>query len=490
MKGQVTVSDEISEIIENKRDQYIHIANEIWEHAEVRFNEYQSSSLLIESLKLEGFTIETNISGLDTAFIGSWGEGAPVIAFLGEYDALSGLNQQGGIAEKKSETPNGSGHGCGHNLLGTGSLAAAFATKEYMERHHIKGTVRYYGCPAEEGGSGKTFMMRAGAFQGVDVALCWHPADVNVMLASSSLANIQVTFKFKGRASHAAATPHLGRSALDAVELMNVGSNYLREHIIPEARVHYAITNSGGISPNIVQQDASVLYLIRSPKINQVNEIYERICKVAKGAALMTETELEIVFEKACSNIVPNHLIQQVMYEQFIELGTPSYNQDEIHFAEQIRNTLSIQEKNGGMYATIPLFKEVLEKEKDKALTTLLFPYKKELTSIVIPGSTDVGDVSWVVPTAQCTVTCFPQGTQLHSWQVVATGCTSIAHKGMLQAGKVLAATAIQLFSQPKLIENALLELKNRIGQNVYQNPIPNHIQPQHIQNAITDFDM
>ncbi|WP_100402593.1 M20 family metallopeptidase [Bacillus sp. FJAT-42315] len=490
METTLTISDKISEIIEEKRDTYIHIANEIWNYAELRFNEHQSSALLIESLKAEGFDIETNIGGFDTAFIGSWGKGNPVIAFLGEYDALSGLDQEGGITEKKSENPNGNGHGCGHNLLGTGSLAAAVATKEYMEQHNISGTVRYYGCPVEEGGSGKTFIVRAGAFQDVDIALCWHPADVNVMLASSSLANIQATFKFKGKASHAATAPHLGRSALDAVELMNVGTNYLREHIIPEARIHYAITNSGGISPNIVQQDATVLYLIRAPKTNQVNEIYERICKVAQGAALMTETEMEIIFEKACSNIVPNHLVQQVMYEQFIKLGTPSYSKDELKFAEQIRNTLSVQEKSGGMYAAIPLFKETLQKEKNHALTTSLFPYQKELTNVVMPGSTDVGDVSWVVPTTQCTITCFPQGTQLHSWQVVATGCTSIAHKGMLHAGKVLAATAIQLVTQPKLIEHASLELKNRIENNAYQNPIPNHIQPQHIQNQITDLEM
>lgn len=488
MSNKENITYSISELIEQKKDQYIEVANSIWEHSELRFNEYKSSALLMQTLEAEGFDIETNIGGLPTAFVASWGNGKPVISFLGEYDALSGLHQEGGITEKKSDNPNGNGHGCGHNLLGTGSLAGAIATKEYMERHQINGTVRYYGCPAEEGGSGKTFLVRAGAFQDVDIALCWHPADVNAMLAASTLANIQVTFKFKGRASHAAAAPHLGRSALDAVELTNVGCNYLREHIIPEARIHYAITNSGGISPNIVQQDASVLYLIRAPKINQVNEIYERICNVAKGAALMTETNLEIVFEKACSNIVPNHSIQQVMYEQFQQLGTPSYNEEEIHFAEQIRNTLSVQEKSGGMYAAIPFFKETVEKEKNQAITTSIFPYRKELTGLVLPGSTDVGDVSWVVPTAQCTVTCFPQGTQLHSWQVVSTGRTSLAHKGMLHAGKVLAATAIELFLNPQLIEHAALELKTRIGDNTYENPIPEHIQPQDIQNNITDI--
>lgn len=489
MNNKLAFSESISELIDQKREQYIHIADEIWEYAEIRFNEHQSAAILMDTLKLEGFTIEKNIGGLETAFIGTWGKGKPVIAFLGEYDALSGFHQEGGVAERKSTNPTGNGHGCGHNLLGTGSLAAAIATKEYMELHHIEGTIRYYGCPAEEGGSGKTFMVRAGAFEDVDVALSWHPSDMNLMFATSSLANIQATFKFKGKASHAAVAPHLGRSALDAVELMNVGCNFLREHIVPEARLHYAITNTGGISPNIVQSDASVLYLIRAPKINQVIEIYERICKVAQGAALMTETNLEIVFEKACSNLVPNHTVQQVMYEQFLQLGTPNFDKREIAFATQIRNTLSEQEKSNSLYATIPFFKETLEREKEQALTTSILPYQKELTYVTLPGSTDVGDVSWVVPTAQCTVTCFAQGTQLHSWQAVATGKTSIAHKGMLKAGKVLAATALQLITHPEMIEQAKIELKNRLGNSHYQNPIPQHIQPQHLQ-QITDFDM
>ncbi|KOS63595.1 amidohydrolase [Lysinibacillus agricola] len=480
--------NEISKIIEDKRDKYVDISDKIWNFAEIRFEEFQSAELLCTALESEGFQVEKGVADLETAFIGSYGSGKPVIAFLGEYDALSGLSQKGGAAMKAATQEGGNGHGCGHNLLGTGSFAAAVALRDYMEKHNIPGTIRFYGCPAEEGGSGKTLMVRAGLFDDVDFALCWHPADHNLMMCTSSLANVQASFKFTGRSAHAAQAPHLGRSALDAVELMNVGVNYLREHIIPEARVHYAVTNTGGLSPNIVQADASVLYLVRAPKTNQVNEIYERVCKIAEGAALMTGTNVEIIFDKACSNLVPNHTMQQIMFEQFTQLGTPQFSEQDYEFATEIRKTLSEQEKNGGGLAAIPVFRELLAKEKDTALSTTLFPYNKAFTTITMPGSTDVGDVSWVVPTAQCTTTCHAQGTQLHSWQAVATGTTSIAHKGMLHAGKVMAATAAAMLAQPELIEQAKQELKERLGNEIYQNPIPQDVNPSHIRKYSSDI--
>ncbi|MEY9974367.1 aminobenzoyl-glutamate utilization protein B [Lysinibacillus sp. RC46] len=479
--------NEISKIIEYKRDKLIDISNKIWNFAEIRFEEFQSAELLCTALESEDFQVEKGVADLETAFIGSYGSGKPVIAFLGEYDALSGLSQEGGAAIKAAIQEGGNGHGCGHNLLGTGSFAAAVALRDYMEKHNIPGTIRFYGCPAEEGGSGKTLMVRAGLFNDVDFALCWHPADHNLMMCTSSLANVQASFKFTGRSAHAAQAPHLGRSALDAVELMNVGVNYLREHIIPEARVHYAVTNTGGLSPNIVQADASVLYLVRAPKTSQVNEIYDRVCKIAEGATLMTGTNVEIIFDKACSNLVPNHTMQQIMFEQFTQLGTPQFSEQDYEFAKEIRKTLSEQEKNGGGLAAIPVFRELLAKEKDTALSTTLFPYNKAFTSITMPGSTDVGDVSWVVPTAQCTTTCHAQGTQLHSWQAVATGTTSIAHKGMLHAGKVMAATAAAMLAQPELIEQAKQELKERLGNEVYQNPIPQDVKPSHIRKYSSD---
>ncbi|GAB1531768.1 MULTISPECIES: M20 family metallopeptidase [Brevibacillus] len=458
----------IAEMIEKKRDAFIKVSDQIWAFAETRFEEYQSAELLAQTLEGEGFKVERGVGGIKTAFIGSFGSGNPVVAILGEFDALSGMSQKKGQTKEEPLVAGANGHGCGHNLLGTASLAAAIAVKEYMEENNMKGTVRYYGCPGEEGGSGKAFMARAGLFDDVDFALCWHPMGYNSIMSTNSLANYQIYFKFKGKSAHAAASPHLGRSALDAVELMNVGVNYLREHIIPEARVHYAITNSGGLSPNVVQPKAEVLYLIRAPKVDQVQEIYERVCKIAQGAALMTETEVEIVFDKACSNLVQNKLLEEVMYKNFQELGVPMQDEAELQLAKEMRETLSKQ--------------ELATSEKQSSdmpapdMVTWLNPY--DGAKIPLNGSTDVGDVSWITPTAQCTTACYVNGSTLHSWQWVSLGATSIAHKGMLHAGKVMASTAIDMLKNPKLIEQAKAELKQRLGGQTYVCPIPEGVMP------------
>ncbi|BAH41803.1 probable aminobenzoyl-glutamate utilization protein B [Brevibacillus brevis NBRC 100599] len=458
----------IAEMIEKKRDAFIKVSDQIWAFAETRFEEYQSAELLAQTLEGEGFKVEFGVGGIKTAFIGSFGSGNPVVAILGEFDALSGMSQKKGQTKEEPLVAGANGHGCGHNLLGTASLAAAIAVKEYMEENNMKGTVRYYGCPGEEGGSGKAFMARAGLFDDVDFALCWHPMGYNSIMSTDSLANYQIYFKFKGKSAHAAASPHLGRSALDAVELMNVGVNYLREHIIPEARVHYAITNSGGLSPNVVQPKAEVLYLIRAPKVDQVQEIYERVCKIAQGAALMTETEVEIVFDKACSNLVQNKLLEEVMYKNFQELGVPMHDEAELQLAKEIRATLSKQ--------------ELATSEKQSSdmpapdMVTWLNPY--DGSKIPLNGSTDVGDVSWITPTAQCTTACYVNGSTLHSWQWVSLGATSMAHKGMLHAGKVMASTAIDMLKNPKLIEQAKAELKQRLGGQTYVCPIPEGVMP------------
>lgn len=458
----------IAEMIEQKRDSFIKVSDRIWDFAETRFEEYQSAELLAQTLEGEGFHVERGVGGIQTAFIGSFGSGSPVVAILGEFDALSGMSQKKGQAKEEPLVPGANGHGCGHNLLGTASLAAAVAVKQYMEENNLSGTVRYYGCPGEEGGSGKTFMARAGLFDDVDFALCWHPMGYNSIMAVESLANYQVYFKFKGKSAHAAASPHLGRSALDAVELMNVGVNYLREHIITDARVHYAITNSGGLSPNVVQPYAEVLYLVRAPKVDQVQEIYERVCKIAKGAALMTETEVEIVFDKACSNLVQNETLEQVMYKNYQELGVPVHDEEELKLAKAVRATLSEQERKTSerLSADTP----------DPDMVSWLNPY----TGATIPlnGSTDVGDVSWITPTAQCTTACFINGSTLHSWQWVTLGATSMAHKGMLHAGKVMASTAVDMLKNPEMIETAKAELKQRLGSTTYVNPIPEGVLP------------
>lgn len=458
----------ISDMIEQKREAFIHVSDRIWEFAETRFEEYRSSKMLAETLESEGFTVERGVGGIMTAFIGSFGSGGPVVAILGEFDALSGMSQKKGQAIQEADMPGGNGHGCGHNLLGTASLAAAVAVKQYMEENGIKGTVRYYGCPGEEGGSGKTFMARAGLFDDVDFAICWHPMGYNSIMACESLANYQIYFKFRGKSAHAAASPHLGRSALDAVELMNMGVNYLREHIITDARIHYAITNSGGLSPNVVQAYAESLYLVRAPRVDQVQEIYERVCKIAQGAALMTETEVEIVFDKACSNLVQNQVVEQVMYKNYQELGVPEHDEEELELAAQVRATLTSAERNTA--------ERLSPDTPDPDMVTWLNKY--DGSTIPLNGSTDVGDVSWITPTAQCTTACFVNGSMLHSWQWVALGATSIAHKGMLHAGKVMASTAIDMLQHPEWIEQAKAELKQRLGNTPYVCPIPEGVQP------------
>ncbi|SIS07994.1 aminobenzoyl-glutamate utilization protein B [Peribacillus simplex] len=453
----------LSEIIEEKREKLIQVSDKIWSYAETGFEEFKSAELLCQTLEEEGFSVEKGVGNIETAFIGSFGSGKPIIGFLGEFDALSGLSQAGGVAQFSPEKIGGNGHGCGHNLLGTGALASALALRYYMEENKIEGTVRYYGCPGEEIGGGKTFMVREGLFDDVDFALCWHPGTRNNVMSMESLACYEVYFKFKGKSAHAAGSPHLGRSALDAVELMNVGVNYLREHIIPEARVHYAITNTGGFSPNVVQADAEVLYFVRAPRVSQTEEVYKRVLDIAKGAALMTGTALEVDFASALSNVIPNTTLEKIMYDNFIALGVPKHEEDELQFARTIRESLSEADKQ----LEVQMNKELAGKD----LSDVIDPFIPASGSMT--GSTDVGDVSWVVPTVQCMTVCEALGTPFHTWQFVATGTTSIAHKGMLHAGKVMAATAVEVLYRPEVIEKAKAELVELRDGEEYVSPLP-----------------
>jgi aminobenzoyl-glutamate utilization protein B len=296
----------LSAAIEAMAPDFTTISDSIWDFAELKFEEQQSSALLAKALEDNGFAVRRGVAGMETAFIGEAGSGAPVIAFLGEFDALAGMSQLAGIAEAKPAVDGATGHGCGHNLLGVGSLMAAIALSRHLKTHNLPGTVRYYGCPGEEGGSGKTFMVRAGLFDDVDTALTWHPAPFNGVRSTNNLAVLEYFYRFKGIAAHAANAAHLGRSALDAVELMNVGVNFLREHMPQDCRVHYAITDTGGKAANVVQAKAEVLYLIRAPEMAQALALAARVEKVARGAAMMTETEVEIVFDTASTNLLPN----------------------------------------------------------------------------------------------------------------------------------------------------------------------------------------
>jgi len=459
----------IASLIDGKTPAYIALSDKVWDLAELRYQEEKSVAAQIEMLEREGFKVKPGVAGIPTAFEAEIGEGGPLIGFLGEYDALSGLSQRSGLTERvPADGPNG--QGCGHNLLGTGALLAAAAVKDYLKANKLPGRIRYYGCPAEEGGSGKTFMARAGMFADLDCAVTWHPDDFYGVMSVRTLANIQAYFRFTGRAAHAAGSPHLGRSALDAVELMNVGVNYMREHMPPDARVHCAITNTGGISPNVVQAKAEVLYLVRAPDVAETIELFERVKKIAEGAAMMTETQAVVDFDKACSNVLPNTALEMALYENAKRLGPTPFDDKDRAFAEKLRKAamtpadVASALKSVGLPTSYP-----------KVLHDDILPF--DGTPQVLFGSTDVGDVSWVTPTVQAWGACFAVGTPGHSWQLVTQGKLPAAHKGMIHAAKTMAATAIDAIENPELLAKAKAELKERVSGKPYVCPIPPSIE-------------
>ena len=472
------MKDLIGSLIEAKSKEITELSDQIWDTPETRFQEHKSTKLLSDFLEDNGFSVERGVGGIETAFTATFGQEKPVIGILGEFDALSGLSQKEASDVREALEENGNGHGCGHNLLGTAGISAVVALKQLIEEKKITGSIKYFGCPGEEGGSGKTYMVREGVFNDIDVALTWHPNSYSGVFSFSSLANYQVYFSFEGKASHAANSPHLGRSALDAVELMNVGVNYLREHIISEAKVHYAVTNTGGSSPNVVQSDAEVLYLIRAPHISEVEDIYQRVIKIAEGAALMTETKVTVRFDKACSNYIPNDTLNIVLQDQLEHFGLPNYDDKELSYAQKMAQTITQEEVDAAILDAEKLSNYQLTEEfytPEYPFFNEVIPYAK--TREVMQGSTDVGDVSWIVPTAQFFTTCFVAGTPLHTWQLVSQGKTSLAHKGLLYAGKVLAASAVEVFGNPELIEKAKEELAKQT-KNAYRNPLPKELQP------------
>ncbi|MFB5674464.1 M20 family metallopeptidase [Paenibacillus terreus] len=469
------VTQYVSDVIERKRDLFTAASDKVWSFAETRFNEFQSAELLIQVLESEGFSIQRGVAGLETGFIASYGSGSPVIALLGEYDALADLSQEAGISTFSPVQPRGNGHGCGHNLLGVGALAAAVAVKDYLSAHpDTKGTVRFYGCPAEESGYGKTYLAREGYFKDADAALSWHPYSMNAVMHGSSNAVIHGTFTFKGISAHAAAAPHLGRSALDAVELMNIGANYMREHMPDQARVHYAITNTGGFAPNVVQAEAEVTYLVRAPKSAEVHSLFERLIKIAQGASLMTETEMNYKYEGACANLIPNSTLEKVLYQNLVALGVPAYDEDEYAFAKAIFESLPEQNKQE---AKTLVGAELAARLTERPLPNFIAPYSDE-REVFLGGSTDVADVSWNVPTAQCSTATMAFGTPLHTWQTVAQGKTTYAHKGMLLAAKAMAATAIESILNPEIVKEAQREFKERLGEEEYDCLVPADVHP------------
>ena len=425
--------------IEARQETYAGVARQIWEWAEVGYQEEQSAVLLQAELEQAGFTIEAGVAGIPTAFVASYGNGGPVIGILAEYDALPGLSQDA-VTERKPVIEGGSGHGCGHHLFGTASTAAAIAVKDWLAASGRAGTIRLYGTPAEEGGAGKVYLVREGLFDDVDVVLHWHPADRNDASPSTSLANRSAKFRFRGISTHAAGAPERGRSALDGVEAMNLMVNMMREHIPSDTRIHYVITR-GGFAPNVVPDFAEVYYYVRQPSAEVLEGIWDRVIKAAEGAALGTGTEMEYEVIHGIHSLLPNEALAALMDANLRRVGGVTYSPDEQAFAEKLRATLGT--------TTLPLGSE---KE--------IQPNELRMTK----GSTDVGDVSWVVPTAGLGTATWVPGTSAHSWQAVAAGGMGIGTKGMLVAAKTLAMTAVDLLSDPAHIDAARAEFDERRG--------------------------
>jgi aminobenzoyl-glutamate utilization protein B len=455
--------------VDTIKPRFVALADRVWAMPEVCYTEARSSAEHLAELRHQGFRITEKVAGIPTALMGEAGAGGPVIAFLGEYDALPGLSQEAGVAEHRPIETGGHGHGCGHNLLGSAALLAATAVKDWLAASKMPGRVRYYGCPAEEGGAAKAFMVRSGAFEDADIAITWHPSSFWEVVVTPSLANTRADFIFTGRTSHAAASPHLGRSALDAVELMNVGVNYMREHMPSDARIHYAVLDTGGMAPNVVQAHARVRYSIRARDLPGMNELVARVHKCAQGAALMTETKVEMRIISAVSNILFNTPLEEALHGIMQELGPPHFDDADRDFAAKIQSTLSDKDI-ASVYHSIGM------EPADRPLADFLVPMDAKRNPQI--GSTDVGDVSWVVPTVQVHAPTIAIGTPLHTWQVVAQGKSPHAHKAMVQAAKAMAGLGIKALTEPDLVAAAQADLKRRTARTPYVCPMPDSVAP------------
>ena len=444
---QVSFSqDSLDEIINSHQQEYEQLALKIWDLAEVGYQEYKSSDLLQQSLKNKGFRIET-LPYMPTAFVAEYGKGSPVIAILGEFDALPGVSQSTSPFKEKYKN-NIAGHACGHHLFGAGSAWSAVTIKEWLSNNNESGTIRFYATPAEEGGSGKVYMVREGLFDDVDAVLHWHPGSVNHARPRTSNANKSAKFTFKGLSAHAASAPDKGRSALDGVESMNFMVNMMREHVPQESRIHYVITK-GGLAPNVIPDEAQVYYYVRHPKERMVEELFQRVVKAAEGAAQGTETDFSYEVMHGNYSVMPNEVLQSVMHKQLVNRGGVTYDKEENEFAEEIYKTLLNPVASIG------------DQEK-------ILPYK----TIHGYGSTDVGDISWLVPTAGARIASWVPGTPAHSWQAVASGGTSIGLKGEKLAVQVLSDTAIQIYLNPSIVKRAKKELSDRVGEDFIYFPL------------------
>ena len=438
--------------LDKDADRYANIALTIWDYAEMGYQEEKSSALLQKTLADEGFTIKKGVAGIPTAFIAEYNNGGPVVAILGEYDALPGLSQK--AETYKVSNGKRAGHACGHHLFGTASAAAAISLKNYVKKNKIKGTVRFYGCPAEEGGSGKVYMTRAGLFDDVDIALHWHAGSGNSANPRPALANKSAKFRFYGRSAHAAAAPQEGRSALDAVEAMNYMTNLMREHMDSSSRIHYVITR-GGEAPNVVPDFAEVYYYSRHPRRDAVIQLFDRIVKAAEGAAMGTGTTMDYEMIGGTHDLLYVPSLQKRVHENFQTIGGYNYSEQEMAFAKEIAQSLGK-----------PLNMQYVEE---------IEPYDINAKA---GGSTDVGDVSYTVPTAGLRAATWVPGTPAHSWQAVAAGGTSIGSKGLMIAAKALTLTGMQLFDDPSIIEATKKEFLQIRGEDFEYIPLLGEREP------------
>jgi aminobenzoyl-glutamate utilization protein B len=460
---------------ENYR-RFADLARAIWERPEIGLQETFASQTIAEQLEAAGFSITWGVGQMPTAFVASWGEGRPIIGILGEYDALPSLSQDA-TPERKELVPGGPGHGCGHNLYGVGALGATLAMQQAMQAEGIQGTIRYYGCPAEETLTGKTYMARDGVFDDLDASITWHPGYANTVWSNgSSLAMNSFKVHFHGAAAHGAAAPHMGRSALDGAMLMDVGVNYLREHIIQDARIHSVITN-GGEAPNVVPPEATIWYYVRAPRRDQVEAIYERMLKCAEGAALMTNTTYDIEFMTGCYELLPNGVISNIMLEKMEALGGIEFSHDEMAFARELQATIdpAIIEMSREHTLSMAAAGTTADDIGDVLCERVIRPSEEFR---IMHGSTEVGDVSQITPTGNLLTCCHPLGSPGHSWQITASSGAEIGFKGMDFAAKAMALTGLELLVNKAALDSAQQEFQKATGGRKYVTPLPEDAVP------------
>ena len=449
----------------------------VWEYAELGYQETKSAAAIIKALEDDGFTVTKELAGIPTAFKAVWGSGSPVVGILGEYDALPGLSQKAGVAAPEPDEGHTTGHGCGHCALGAGAVGAAMAAKAYLEQSGKTGTLVFFGCPAEEQGFGKGFMAKARCFDGVDMMFTWHPADQNVPMGTRMVANYKVRFDFTGISAHAGAAPEKGRSALDACELMNVGVNYMREHVISDARIHYAYLDNGGEAPNVVQDHAVIRYEVRSPWVSQVKDLFERVKNVARGASIMTDTTVDCELAMAFTEYIPNNALAAVADECMKEVGAPKWDEDDYAMAREFLNTYPPVTMENIKSQIIEVFGEDrLEEILERPLDSEIHPFNPDKIKLTA-GSTDVGDVGYAAPTLNINIATACIGNVGHSWQMVAQTCSPLAHKGLLTAAKVMALACVRTMDRPDVIEAAKKEVTKRNGGH-YTCPLPDSVMP------------